>query len=454
MTMTRPPLATVAALVGMMTAAGLTLSSCLPATPKPGQLPDLAAGQVAMPDGGADLGPEATIDAGTQLTARRFFESEVKNSLLNSCGACHAREGGVYPFLKISGPDDPYQTIRNWPGFVLDIAIPSDSKLMSKGRHDGPPLTGTDTGCTDQCAAVARWLEMEIAEIDLTRPVKRSPQTPPFVPKTDGSYTRVELGELRNVDARLFAGAYLSFQATLLPLNRGIEIKDLRFFNVKADATATREQRTIRFVRPLFAVWKVGADPLPDPVDNFASTDRTVRLFGDDDDQGGDARVIPGAGNLIVPGLFTLSAYRAGDALNVSFNRVEVLAPLPGENPCTAAGFAKLKPIRPYLARNQGNNNCGTRVGCHTKEATIASLDLSAALEDPAPGAESAAYKGLCERMKFYNQAGTMGDNTDPMVSRHPIFKYDDATCTNLGLGTGCHAAFKQLIEAMRAADP
>lgn len=450
MTMTRLPLATLVALVGMVTATGL--SSCLPATPRPGEIPDLAAGQVTVPDGGADLATtEATIDAGTQLTARRYFESEVKGSLLSACGACHAREGGVYPFLKTGGPDDPYQTIRNWPGFVLDIAIPADSKLMSKGRHDGPPLTGTDTGCTDQCAAVSRWLEMEIAEIELTRPVKRSPQTPLFVPKTDGSYTKVELSQ---IDSRLFTGAYLSFQATLLPLNRGIEIKDLRLFNVKDGATTTTEQRTIRFVRPLFSVWKTGLDPIPDPVDNFAATDRTVRLFADDNDLNGDARVIPGTGNLIVPGLFTLSAYRTGDALNVSFSRIEVLAPLPGENPCTAEGFKKLKPLRPYLAKVQGNNNCGTRMGCHTRTDQTAGLDLSAALEDPAPGAESAAYKGLCERMKFYNQAGTMVDNTDATYPRHPIFKYDDPTCNNLGLGPGCFAAFKQLIEAMRTADP
>ena len=443
-TMTRLPLAPIWAAVG-----SLALVACLPSSPKP--MGPAENGGMPMTET-ADMA-EATIDRTTEITAREYFDKIVRDSLRSTCGGCHEREGGVGPaFLKSSSPDryDPYVTITTWNNFV--VLDPDLSALLRKGSHEGPALAGVETK-TDQWALVRQWLGLEATEALRNRFTPFKPQIRPFYPAVDGTYTKRDLGEI----SPLFAEAYITFKATKLA--RGIELSDIRFFNFKSGAALTnKEQRTIHFVRPLFVVWKNGR-PLPDPVDNFAPLEKSLRLFADDDDKDGkvrDSRTVAntGAGTIMLPGLITLTDWGAGDALSVVFNTFELLPAIPGENPCTPTGLGIFRNIAPYLAKSYTPGNCATRAGCHTSTDSAGSLDLSPALTPGSAGAEPEAFKKLCERIKFYNTTGGMVDNVDPVVNRHQQFKYNSTNCAAASFPATCHADFKNLITSMRAMDP
>ncbi|MCS6913586.1 MAG: hypothetical protein RMK29_09655 [Myxococcales bacterium] len=384
---------------------------------------------------------EPTIDATSRVSARAYFNTQVLPSIQPTCGGCHRVEGGVGPgFLKPApGTDDPYPTMVSWPDFIR-LDDPAQSKFIRKGVHEGPALVGFDTGCNDQCGIVLEWLKLEQQErLALVAPTFK-PAVRPFYPVLNG-ITQVRLDSIGD----LFSGAYFQFRTTPLPGGRGVEISDLRFFNVKQNAQPT-EQRTIRMQRILFVVWNNGL-PLPDPGDNFATTDRTIRLFQDDDDPEGTTRNIPGTGNLIIPGLFTLTQFRAGSALSMVFDVLNVLPPLPGSNPCKPAGLNVFNnQVAPYLRANQ---SC-TRMGCHDNTGVAGGINMLDGLKLPLDDKKN---RELCEELKFYNTSRTLEINTNPtsMVS-HP-YRFNATNCTTAGFPPTCHTQFTAVLDAWRNAE-
>ena len=313
-----------------------TATGCLPQAPAPAPAPDLALPPVldmTSPDQA-----NGTITDTVRLSAREIFDTLVLPSLSPTCGGCHNRDAGVGPgFLRSASTTkyDPYPITVAWTNFVVED--PQLSQLLRKGQHEGPPLN------LDQADIVLRWLTQEKAERDATTVVPFKPQVKPFTPvisagRNMAPYNTVDLGQIN----RVFAGAYLRFSAVPISARGGLEISDLRLFNVKPGAMAG-EQRTIRMRHPLFVVWSNNIAS-PDPVDNFAGSDRTVSLNQNDS----------GAmGVLIVPGLFTLNGYRSGNALSVVFDELSLVPAAAGRR-AAAVFIAAHGPVRLHGGPGRG----------------------------------------------------------------------------------------------------
>jgi hypothetical protein len=429
--MTRLPLAPVWAAV-----CSVALIACLPSSPKPDAPADLAG---VGPVETGDMA-EATTDASQTISARTFFNTMVLPSVVPTCGGCHKVEGGVGPgFLKSANPDsyDPYPTMHGWPDFIR-IDDPAQSKFIRKGVHEGPALVGADTNCNDQCGLVLQWLELEKEEgLILVAPTFKA-AVKPFYP-TIGGTTIIDLSQV----SEQMKGASLRFKTTALPGGRGIEISDLRLFNTKAGAVAG-DQRTIRMTRPLFVAWNNGV-PLPDPGDSFANTDRTIRLFQDDNDPNG-TNAADGPGNLIIPGLFTMTQFRSGSALSVVFDTLNVLPPLPGTNPCKPAGLTAFNgQVAPYIRATQA---C-TRAGCHDPATQSGGLNMFDGTKLPLDDTKN---KELCESLKFYLEANTIKKKTDQAEMGHP-FKWNSTSCTAAGFPATCFTTFTGALDAWKAAE-
>lgn len=411
----------------------LGLYGCLPAAPSGPAAADLAAPAVAdlaQPDMA-----QGTIVDVARLTAREIFDTLVIPTVTPSCAACHNRDSGVGPgFLRSASTTkyEPYPITVAWTGFVVDD--PQLSQLLRKGQHEGPPLN------LDQADIVLKWLQQEKAERDASTVIPFKPQVKPFTPvlsaaRATAPYNTVDLGQIN----RAFAGAYLRFTAVPISSRGALEISDLRFFNLKPGAMAN-EQRTIHMVRPLFVVW-TNNKALPDPVDNFNSTDRTVAL-NQHDTIPGDGGMVPGSnGTLIVPGLFTLNAWRPGSALSVVFDELSLVAPQSGGNPCTAAGLTQFTTkVAPFITPT---TSCVT-AGCHDANTQVAGINMALLL--PPQG----DVKKLCEQLKFYNGLTIIDDNTNPAKSGNHMYRWTDTACRNANLAAGCFTSFANELKTWR----
>ncbi|MFO0578900.1 MAG: hypothetical protein U1A78_33265 [Polyangia bacterium] len=386
--------------------AGLTASvlpACLPDPPKPPEQP------AAIPDMAQ---PPLTIDK--QLSARQTFDQKVVPLLLPTCGACHKTEGGIGPAFLASGSMstyDPYPVTSKWNGFLVDN--PDLSLLLRKGEHEGPALT------LDQYDAVLEWLKLEKAERDSLTVTPFKQQVKPFVPDTSGTLNKIDLGVLDS----MFVGAYISFKATPLLQNgvtRGLEISQLKFFNVKPGAKAG-DQRTLHVRRPLFIVWQ-GQVAAPDPVDSFNATDLTIPL---------DTSTTP-PGTTITPGLLTLSDYRQGNSLSIAFDELRAVPPTPGSNPCKPAGFTYFKAnVMPYMNKATTCVNAG--MPCHSAAVQSGGVNMG-----PLTGMDDTQIANVCEILKYFNSIDTLRDNTNPNATYNHPYKFTTTNCTNAGFPTTC----------------
>lgn len=415
-------------LLSVSLAAPFALAAALPAC-----LPEAPKFSPAPVETVADMGQQ-TIDAETRLSARAYFTQKVLPLLTPTCAGCHKTDGGVGPaFLKSGSTEvyDPYPIVFAWNNFVVDN--PDLSQLLKKGQHEGPALN------MDQSDAVLTWLLLEKAEKDAANLTPFKPQTKPFYPVlTANTETKIDLGAL---DAS-FTGAYVSFVATEIKQNgltRGLEISKLKLVNIKAGAKMG-DQRTVRFKRPLFILWQSG-QPTPDPIDSFASTDQTVSL----DTTGATT------GSTIIPGLLTLSGYRPGSALSLSFDILQLVAPSAGSNPCTTNGLNTfVSQVRPYIGKAQ---SCTNGTLCHNATGNAGGVNMDSALLATTDPKYTTATATLCEVLKFYNGVNVLSDNTDPQAGRGHPFKWSATSCASNGYPGTCFTDFKTALQNWRTAE-
>jgi hypothetical protein len=366
---------------------------------------------------------EPPLDAPIHLSARTLFDQQVVPLVLPTCGVCHKLAGGVGPaFLATGSPAnyDPYPVTSTWPGFI-NATSPELSAFLTKGQHEGPALT------LDQYAAVLSWLTQEAAERAASTVNPFNPAVDPFLPNTAGGITTVPIGPI----STQFTGAYISFKAIPISPTRGVELTNLRFFNIKPGAVAG-DQRAIHIQRPLFVVWK-GTTAQPDPVDSFSATDLTFPL----EIPVGAAQPV---GQLIVPGILTLSNYVPGNALSISFNLMQLVPPATGSNPCKPAGFTVFtSQVVPYLAAN-GSCTSGN-LACHSAAGRNGGVDMS-----PPLTANDPKLPSLCETLKFYNSVGSLVNNTNPSATYNHPFKWTTANCAMIGFPMTCFTDFSTVL--------
>ena len=400
-------------------------SGCLSAAPAP------PAQEVAP----ADMA-DPPLDAPLRLSARTLFNEQVVPLMLPTCGVCHKLQGGVGPaFLASSSTTnyDPYAITSAWPGFLSET--PALSALLTKGQHEGPSLT------LDQYAAVLSWVTQEEVERSAGTVEPFNPAVEPFYPDTKGGVTTVSLAPI----STQFTGAYISFKAVPISPTRGIELTNLRFFNVRPGAVST-DQRAIRLKRPLFVVWQ-GTTAQPDPVDSFSSTDLTIPL----EVPVGTAQPV---GQLITPGILTLSKYVPGNALSISFDLMLLVPPASGSNPCKTTGLTAFTgQVAPYIKAGGSCTSGGT--ACHAASGKAGGIDMSPIyLQSTDP-----KLVALCETLKFYNSVGTIANNTDPSATYSHPYKWWTNTagkpnnCASNSFPDTCFADFTAALAAWKNAE-
>ena len=379
---------------------------------------------------------EPPLDAPVHLSARTIFDQQVVPLVLPTCGVCHKLQGGVGPaFLASSSPTnyDPYAITSTWPGFLS--TTPELSALLTKGQHEGPALT------LDQFASVLSWVTTEAKERAAGTVQPFNPAVEPFFPVTTGATNVVSLTPISSQ----FTGAYIGFTAKLISPTRGIQLSNLRFYNVRAGAVST-DQRAIRIKRPLFVVWQ-GTTARPDPVDSFSSTDLTIPL----EVPVGAAQPV---GQLITPGLLTLTNYVPGNALSISFDTMLLVPPAGGSNPCKPAGLtAFMTKVGPYINAAGSCTSGGT--ACHTSAGKAGGIDmtpLTLTATDP-------KMLALCETLKFYNSVGLVSGNTDPAGQYAHPFKWWTTTagrpnnCAANGFPDTCFTDFSTALTTWKTAE-
>jgi cytochrome c553 len=258
-------------------APGQQMPSGAPATSTQSSPPPVAE---AGTGSGSGSGGSTSSDAGATSTSgdagagsvqgRALFEA-LLTSLGSTCGgACHAQGAGGAPLWL--GPPDPYVSAVQFPGIV--VSNPGTSIVITKGRHEGPPLA--DPLLTQ----VTQWLTAEAAAL----PVVTLPQTPPFTVAAGANNIDCSKGGV--------AGVHITFDATI----SGDEITLSNLDIVAPAATG------VHIVYPIFAVLPTGGAEIDDP--SFSNEDQTVAA----------GQTAP-----LGPGLLILTDWSAGAQMKIEF---------------------------------------------------------------------------------------------------------------------------------------
>lgn len=266
-----------------------------------------------------------------ELTAAKLaFTDTAGPSLMTNCGGCHVSMQGV-DFLK----DDARDTLLTYDPQVVNLVAPSSSRLLTKGPHSGPGLTGAQT------SVILDWIKKEKdAQVD---PEMGAPdiQIPQFAPTLCPSGTDLAMCPANDLDLGVvgLAGAKLHFIAQALP--SGLYINQLK-------VTAATDGAYIE--HPLFVSWPGPTNPVPDSIDRFYDVKLDVMANGTDQIGGGTAAFL---------------GFVASDMLTIHFKAVkpyQVTGGGTGGGGTTGATGCKQLATFKLATKGQLQTNCAS---CH-----------------------------------------------------------------------------------------
>lgn len=212
--------------------------------------------------------------------------------LKQACGPCHAGPTVGVNFMGGADADAAKATLLAYSPPVVDFDAPTSSRILSKGKHSGPELTG------DQQTSLINWLEAEkeAQDNDPAHPVKVY-KVPPFTPTlcpattpdTQCPVNKVMLGSL---DPSIGADAEIDFVAQDVG---GLDVSNLTIVGGAAG---------VYLEHPLFVSLPVGGKLIPDPIDRyFAEKDNVA---------GGKTQLVAGGGAIFV-------GFTATDQIEIHF---------------------------------------------------------------------------------------------------------------------------------------
>ena len=299
-------------------------------------------------DDGGRVGDGGLSDA-APLAARDIFERSARPLFELRCASCHGDGGTASAPDFLASRPSVYENLKGWPALV-DTARPADSRVITKGRHDGPAWT------TTEATTIRAWLDAEAAEAD---PVEAAPCTALAV--VDEGANSYDLGVLG------LRGSALSFAASRVSPT-AMYLSDLRVIAGPGGLHA---------VHPVFVAWVAGVPRAP-TIDELAGVELSVAA--------GVSEPLLGAGGL------SLVDFPTGSQLSICFDSIDSLSDgtPAGDGGLPAGGDGGVAPIPPpaggcaevaaftMFAQPQLTRYC---TSCHggTRATATAALDLTSA---------------------------------------------------------------------------
>lgn len=300
----------------------------------------------ATPSFGGDAGTPAQR---AQLAQDLFHALEP--DLTKACGGpCHTdgTSGGMPPKW-LAGPD-AYASIRAYPGIV--VAAPDSSKLLIRGPHAGPALSGNLQPLADRVRA---WLSAEAAILQKAV----LPTTDPFQVAEGVNTVDISKGGVG------VAGAKITFNA-----RTGGAILTLSAMRLVAPAGVA-----VHVQHPIFVILPRSGVEKPDPVDSFSNVDDNVG---------------PGLSAPLGPGEVLLVGWAADSKLRIEFTKLE-----PGKVLPDAGGVSGCKSVATFTSSAVPAIQGNTCLTCHdgSNAGATGALDLSNVGKDDAAACAQALSK-------------------------------------------------------------
>jgi cytochrome c5 len=175
-----------------------------------------------------------------------------------NCVACHTGQYPTVNFLQVPNDNelDMRTQLLNFNPQVIDLNDPAGSQVLTKGTHEGPSLSSTDS------EAILNWVNAEVTSQQTSDPTPII-ETPQFVPELCTGDTGMPgtpdcpINYVK-LDSLGLPGAQIEFVAQALASD--LYITDL-YAIASTDGLYTEH--------PLFTTFPANAQPLPDLLDRF-----------------------------------------------------------------------------------------------------------------------------------------------------------------------------------------
>jgi hypothetical protein len=216
------------------------------------------------------VGCTGLIDGGSdgltrqERVARERWETSAYPVFRDNCATCHAGSRPMVEFLVGRSAGEVYDTIKSYDPAVMNVDAPASSRVLSKGLHDGPALTG------DQSFAILTWLQAERDAViskptDATSLLATAPfmieLCPPFDPANPAfvcpTVNHVALDTVPTVGPQI-PGAEITFTAHAL--TSGLYLSNLKLIGGTAG---------LYIEHPLFVSNPAEGDQYPDQIDRY-----------------------------------------------------------------------------------------------------------------------------------------------------------------------------------------
>jgi cytochrome c553 len=192
-----------------------------------------------------------------EVKARKMWVDKASPVLMTSCIGCHAGQRPNTDFL--AGTEDLEIRARmiTFTPAVINLSAPQSSRILTKGPHEGPSLTATETSDVLEWIRAEKDAQPDPGETDPAANLETTPFIPaictsgtppsPTCPTNDIDLTEVGLpgAKLHFVATALGSGLYLN-QLSIIPGPDGVYLE-----------------------HPLFASYPDGESVVPDEIDRF-----------------------------------------------------------------------------------------------------------------------------------------------------------------------------------------
>jgi mono/diheme cytochrome c family protein len=340
-----------------------------------------------------------------QAEAKRAWIAEAQPVLAQNCGACHNGSRANIGFLEGSDALAQRDDLLTYEPQVVNMTAPQSSRVLTKGLHEGPAFTASQT------ATVLGWIQKQKDAEGSTGEQGPSLETAPFIPQvctggTPGSAT-CPFNDV-TLDALGVAGAKIQF--TVQSLGSGLYLSNMKLIPGPDGAYIEH---------PLFVSKPNDGNAKPDTIDRFFNVKMNLQAAATDADR------------QIAGGTAAFVGFQANDPLTIYFKAVKTFQMDMGGGMQTQSGCKKLtefKAIRTsFSAPVAGAAQACTQ--CHAGQNAGAT---GALLLTNIGSADDMVVQGVCNQVLIRTNLTTPDASgifiaPDPAAAGHP-FKFAAGT--------------------------